>query len=210
MNWMSYSGGPIRLTFKEAARAKAGTCLVVRTQPNGTWLVAMVSTDSGMPVGEVCYVANPAEAEAAAKQLIDLRSSGGKQASLRAKVVRLAHAKPELRPHLLPLLAKTSAELGVSLTSSEAAIAKRLEVPFSGVPGTVLRASDDWDTLFSKAFVGKPIPVSAVIRVVKDAERLLKEWKTLAGSNGWTDKDKEDLAMLIKILTKALLPHIHL
>lgn len=109
MNWMSYSGGPIRLTFKEAARAKAGTCLVVRTQPNGTWLVAMVSTDSGMPVGEVCYVANPAEAEAAAKQLIDLRSSGGKQASLRAKVVRLAHAKPELRPHLLPLLKSASA-----------------------------------------------------------------------------------------------------
>lgn len=32
--------------------------------------------------------------------------------SLRSKVIRLAHAKPELRPHLLPLL-KQSAEEGL-------------------------------------------------------------------------------------------------
>jgi transketolase len=44
--------------------------------------------------------------------------------TLRSHVIRLAHAQPELRPHLLPLLTKTAGNIAEALLEQEAARAE--------------------------------------------------------------------------------------
>lgn len=49
IRWKTYDGEPLHLTEKEISRADAGWTIVVRPQPDGTWMVAAVHVDTRLP-----------------------------------------------------------------------------------------------------------------------------------------------------------------
>ena len=52
--------------------------------------------------------------------------------SLRSKVIRLAHQKPELRDHLLPLIKKEGGNVKIKVTEGQPAIRYRIDNRFIG------------------------------------------------------------------------------
>ena len=104
---------------------------------------------------------------------------------LRSKLIRLAHAKPELRKDLLPLLKRAADEDTVTLTREGYKLLAKLLDGFEE-PGP-------WGHVVSYAIAGKPMEARHVKKVVADIDRDLDNWAFVSKHHEWTAKDKKNL-----------------
>jgi hypothetical protein len=162
---------PIRVTDKEKARADDGLTIVVRPQPSGTWLVALVDVGTGevlpnsamfaedqteigkasadilrhwakMGVGGMAEAARHRLWQKYKKQDEDrAEKAAPKEAALRSGLIRLARANPDLRAELLPLLTTMSSSPRQARDQSWVQDLKR---PISSRP-ELIRALDGTD-----------------------------------------------------------------
>ena len=101
--------------------------------------------------------------------------------SLRSAVIRLASAKPELRPHLLPILAKTA-------SVDEMSLAKLINEACKKVKGHTYRAyhTSDHGDVFEAVIITNDIG----------------SWDT--GDKGWTQSNGKDTLLLDDALDQKL------
>lgn len=111
--------------------------------------------------------------------------------TLRARVIRLAHAQPSLRPHLLPLLAKTAAD--PNRESNAKAIARAID----SVTGRMSYSGTD------------EAEISPDFRTIEGAYRsdLPKEGAYFVGEYEYERMVSEETARAREALTPALAPY---
>lgn len=111
-------------------------------------------------------------------------------ATLRSQVIRLAHARPELRPHLLPLLKEAAWKAPALNKTLAAAISKKQGRQFSVDLLNDKLTGKDWQAKLRSAIGTAAAPKQT--RDLVDAQAAIKAWTK--------DLSKADLIKVIEMV----------